>query len=182
MLSSLLVSSRSATASFSPYEALSEAGYLLVALRLGSDGRSSDAAQQSPAYRGVLSFRSEARERPDSEAPRVHHAARQRDTAYPDHRDDRALLLDGAPCCSLLTPANPSPLRRFVTERQRCLILAARPSICCTVIIHDVLGCCPRLEGNAHEATQFHRWSWWGTDPPSGDRAACSDWTTADPS
>ena len=41
MLSSLLVSSRSATASFSPYEALSEAGYLIVALRLGSDGRSS---------------------------------------------------------------------------------------------------------------------------------------------
>src|SRR5262249_1691965 len=36
------------------------------------------AVQQSPAIRGVLSFRSEARERPDSESTRVHHAARRR--------------------------------------------------------------------------------------------------------
>jgi hypothetical protein len=55
-------------------------------------------------------------------------------------------------------------------------------SICCTVITHDVLGCCPRLEGNAHEATQFHRRSWWAADPLCGDRAECSDWTTADSS
>jgi hypothetical protein len=40
----------------------------------------------------------------------------------------------------------------------------------------------PQKEGKPHEAPRVHRRSSWGADPPGGDRAACSDWTTTDSS
>jgi spermidine synthase len=49
-LSSPLASCQSATASFSRYEPLSEAGYLLVALRLVSNCRSSEITQYEVCY------------------------------------------------------------------------------------------------------------------------------------